>query len=186
MPIAGTRAFKCHSYLFTVDFGHGPVAVQTCGEIYASPQGADLILERAVGDCRAFVDLYDEAAKHHEAVRGLSYSQHDPSPLPVSIVQMNRLREPLVTYSLKCARVVEHRVGPWHNDDSSFTMERLVIRYSGFTRTDSPQVKQRAPRTDKQVADFAHPLGEVVASDKPGVLTYADVEEWAGGGNKDA
>jgi len=186
MPIAGTRAFKCHSYLFTVDFGQGPIGVQSCGEIYASPNGADLILERALGDCRAFVDLYEAATKTHEVMHGI-YSSHDPT-LPISIIQMNRLREPIVTYALKAARVVEHRVGPWHNDDSSFTMERLVIRYSGFTRTDTPPVKQRAHRTDKQSADFAHPIGEsvVVPSGKPGVLTFVDTEEWVGGGNGDA
>lgn len=103
------------------------------------------------------------------------YSSHDPS-LPVSIVQMNRLREPLVTYALKCARVVEHRVGPWHNDDSSFTMERLVIRYSGFTRTDSPPVKQRD--RSRASGSVEGPVGE------SGVTSFVDTEHWVGRSGK--
>lgn len=150
------------------------MGVHSCGEIYASPNGADLVLERAVGDCRAFVDLYEASTKSHEAMHGI-YSSHDPS-LPVSIVQMNRLREPLVTYALKCARVVEHRVGPWHNDDSSFTMERLVIRYSGFTRTDSPPVKQRD--RSRASGSVEGPVGE------SGVTSFVDTEHWVGRSGK--
>ena len=176
MPIVCTRAFKCHSYLFTVDFGQGPIGVQSCGEIYASPNGTDLIIERGVGDCRAFVDMYEAAAKQHEAVHGV-FSPHDPT-LPISIIQMNRLREPIVTYALKDARVVEHRVGPWHNDDSSFTMERLVIRYSGFTRTDTPSTTRRdRSRTPNSVEG---PVG------KSGVVTFVDTEQWVESDKTDA
>ena len=59
MPIAGTSAFKFSQYAFTVDFGSGPVAVQKCGEIYATRDRMRLTIERGLSACRIFADLVD-------------------------------------------------------------------------------------------------------------------------------
>jgi hypothetical protein len=131
MPIVvGTSQIKCHSYLFTVDFGSGPVAVQKCGEIYATSERTRLTIERGLSHCRLFSDLYAAEMKREAAPRAVPRL----TGLPVSIVQMNRLREALVTYSLSDAHVVAYSVGPWNNEESNFTMERLVIEYAGFRR----------------------------------------------------
>jgi len=138
MPIAGTSAPKYSQYAFTVDFGSGPVAVQKCGEIYATRDRMRLTIERGLSGCRIFADLY--AAETKEPSR---YAVMAPrvTGLPVSVVQLNRSREAVVTYNLSDAHVVEYSAGPWDSESSGVTMERLVIEYAGFQRVDAPQVK---------------------------------------------
>ena len=137
MPIAGTSAPKFSQYAFTVDFGSGPVAVQKCGEIYATRDRMRLTIERGLSACRIFADLYAT-----ETARAASrYAVMAPHSLPVSVVQMNRSRETVVTYNLSDAHVVEYSAGPWDNELSEFTMERLVFQYTGFDPVDTPESK---------------------------------------------
>jgi hypothetical protein len=128
MPLACTKPSKFQRHAFCVDFGHGPVYVQRCGELHQGTHLTDVVIERGLSRDSTFADLMS-------------------TPIgSVTVYQTDRERQVRIAYTLNAPKVVAYSVGPWDAESSEFTLERLTIEYTGFKRTDLPVAAKSADK----------------------------------------